>query len=78
MTMHAMPSDRDLLAKLIATRHRCEVNDQILRWIIDLRSRIADRWHVFESRDCNIKADDLVLEVERLRLAIMLAARCRQ
>ena len=76
MTMHATPPD--LLAKYQQAKERCEIERQINEWIIDLRSRIGDRWHRFESRDCTIKPDDLVLEMERLRLTILLARRCRR
>ena len=64
--------------RLAAKREQCEVNRILGEWVIHLRSRIGDRWHVFESRDCSIKADDLVIEIERLRLAITLAARGRR
>src|SRR6476646_1296313 len=69
------PEHTKLLANWQAAKDRCEINRQLGEWIIDLRSRIADREHVFMLRDCSVDPGDLVLEIERLRLAIMLAAR---
>ena len=56
--------------RLARQRDRMRVMQQLMDWHIDLSQRIADRAFHFLSRDCSIKPDDLVLEMERLRLAI--------
>ena len=49
------------------------VYEQLEIWRVDLRRRIAERNHVFESRDCSVPARDLEVEFCRYRLAVWLA-----
>ena len=69
------PEHKKLLANWQAAKERCEVNRQLGEWLIDLRSRIADNERHFTLVDCSLTPDDLVREVERIRLALMLNAR---
>jgi hypothetical protein len=69
------PMQQKLLANWQAAKERCEVNRQLGEWLIDLRSRIADNERHFTLVDCSLTPDDLVREVERIRLALILNAR---
>ena len=70
-------SNAQLLARYRAARQQCEVNRQLTDWILDLTARLKSAKSNFVYVDCSTEHHDLEAEVERLRLAIDLAKRCR-
>ena len=75
MSFHVKPAGAggELLADLDAARRRCEVNQQIADWAIELQGRLRRAEASLLHDDCRRHHRALATEVERLRLCIRLA-----
>jgi hypothetical protein len=78
MTAHGGGPHGDLLAEFERAKRRCEVNDQLCRWMLDLTARIKTAQSDFMNHDCSsdscgVKLRALEREWSRFKLARALA-----
>ena len=75
MTAHAKiaAEQEDLLGDVAAARARCEVNQQIGVWCLELQARLRRAEEHLLHPNCRAHHAALTAEIERLRLCIRLA-----
>src|SRR6476469_3306129 len=71
-------SKNQLLASLDDARKRCEANQQIAEWLIELQARVWRAEAHLLHDNCRAQHATLDREIERLRLCISLAKKARE
>ena len=72
------PEQRKLLADWQAAKERCEINQQLIDWIIDFTARRKRAEIAFLYHDCSVDHRGHQAEWERFKLCFRLARERRQ